>query len=644
MFVVGGYNGVAQVENTTSYSPATGLWTQEHGGYRGSSGFSPTNGAHLYGPDILVPGFADNFGQYNSELVRFNTQSRTWLSVGPTPLTGGCGTSAIIGTKLYVLLNCDNGASAREFRTYDLPSGTWDPLPLPLPPNVRDGTAAVALGGRFYLVGGVDWTSVTYLGTTEYYDPASRTWTLAASMNFPRAYVSLAASPGRLHAVGGYANGRAQEVYETYDPVANVWVRKPDLANPRHSIATAVVGTTLLAAGGTFYSNAVTSVLESYNVATTGAACDPSEPDGEPARATRMEATAGTSLSYGRICSSTDRDHYGLLNSSATAITLQVEMTPPASRNYDLYVVDAAGAVLASSRNTGAQTEALTIVLAPGSAVYARIQGVASAFDTGRSYTLRLVAPATGFLHFPLSFPIPSGYPFAGQPTDPYSTRITSIFDNSRSSQPNGIVRAYNGEQASVVGSLCDGVRGYRKASGGSFALPLLTYDGGCSLLQSELFYDEHSGYDYSYPDIAGRSIFSAAGGTLCVAELRTTPDGVNLWRDRAKCAIQGGLVGQWALYHTMWMKHSNGYSTWYLHAEALEPVIHAQIVAQGYATIPSHGYGLGFVGGCCANPNAPSGYAAHLHFGVRDPNNTLVDPYGNSDVNFSKLLWVQRR
>jgi murein DD-endopeptidase MepM/ murein hydrolase activator NlpD len=131
------------------------------------------------------------------------------------------------------------------------------------------------------------------------------------------------------------------------------------------------------------------------------------------------------------------------------------------------------------------------------------------------------------------------------------------------------------------------------------------------------LNYDGHSGYDYAYPPVT-TSIVAPAAGTLRQA----TSDSVN------------GLNGQptaWKAYHTFYIDHGNGYTTWYLHCTALSQQVQQAIDANGFAQV-DQGEPIATVGSFCEGCGV-SGVSPHLHFEVRKGLDQVVDPY-------SDMLW----
>jgi YVTN family beta-propeller protein len=204
--------------------------------------------------------------------------------------------------------------------------------------------------------------------------------------------------------------------------------------------------------------------------------------------------------------------------------------------------------------------------------------------------------------------------------------------------------------------------------------------------------YDGHSGYDYlALKDAKDKpiktNIIAPANGRLCIpTDITTQPETFGLWRTTAQdadgndlCPYSTDVINSvnddaWQKFHTFYVYHENGQSTWFLHAGSgekelkkaekeiakceknankqkdkkkkkkakgkcdidaiyaklnknIEPALHGAvdilIYSQGYADV-EEGQHIGFVGDWGTK-------ARHLHFEVREPEGDglkLVDPY----------------
>ena len=148
---------------------------------------------------------------------------------------------------LYVFGGNLNGVSvARSFRFFG-DQGWREIAPMPAP---RSQGAAVAIGGRIYIVGGAQGDRL--VSPTYVYDTASGRWTTAAPLPTPRDHLAAAAIEGRVCAIGGRKLSLLQNlaVFECYDPVADTWQAMPDAPTARGGLGAATIGSRMFVAGG----------------------------------------------------------------------------------------------------------------------------------------------------------------------------------------------------------------------------------------------------------------------------------------------------------------------------------------------------------------------------------------------------------
>jgi murein DD-endopeptidase MepM/ murein hydrolase activator NlpD len=231
----------------------------------------------------------------------------------------------------------------------------------------------------------------------------------------------------------------------------------------------------------------------------------------------------------------------------------------------------------------------------------------------------RIGGPPSAWLEFPLDVDC------GGTPCTAYTAKVGAVHDHSGISPyvPDNRVQAFSGE-AGVQDpanpfcgpSTAPGYQAASPASGKPFLVGVLNYVGAscippqpAALLRTFLNYDGHPGYDYSY---ASKSIVAPANGVLFKAQ----SDPIN----GTSCETSA-----WDAFHTFYIDHLNGFTTWYLHAETLEATIEAQIGNDLSKGVPvQSGQTIATSGDYWACGNLHD----HLHFEVRRGLNQLVDPY----------------
>ncbi len=208
--------------------------------------------------------------------------------------------------------------------------------------------------------------------------------------------------------------------------------------------------------------------------------------------------------------------------------------------------------------------------------------------------------------------PISAVMDHSGTPLDPDTSRKRCWYIPCEDKK----VLAYTGELGNVPPYNCRPGPGYKNENGTPFEVNGNYVGARCiktdplSKTIRYLNYDGHSGYDY--PFLAKTTaVRAAADGRL----FKATVDNVN---HNSSCLFNG-----WQEWHTFYIVHDNGYSSWYLHVDRLA-VNSGDHVAQGQI--------VAYVGqfGPCGNP---TGMPQHLHFEVRKTlpsgkDKDVVDPY----------------
>jgi N-acetylneuraminic acid mutarotase len=164
-------------------------------------------------------------------LVIERFDGRTWRDEGTIPGPGLNAPAAVaLGGKIYLIggFGTDTNVPSDGVLVYDTTARTWSrAAPLPAP---RGGHAAVVLAGKIHVLGGGN--SKSTIADHDVFDPATNTWTGLAPL--PRAEGSPAAVVfgGKLYAIGGRSGLSDFGAVDIYDPATNKWSAGPPI-DPR---------------------------------------------------------------------------------------------------------------------------------------------------------------------------------------------------------------------------------------------------------------------------------------------------------------------------------------------------------------------------------------------------------------------------
>ncbi len=143
-------------------------------------------------------------------------------------------------------------------------SGTFTVKPFPWVtlagmPTPRIHAAVVAIGSRFYVMGGAPTVSnvipAPTLTTVEIFDALTSTWTTGVPMPVAREYLSAINVGGRIYAFGGSAGVPPSACYVSanvavFDPGTNAWTTLTSAPMMMSGTAIAAIGTSIYLIGG----------------------------------------------------------------------------------------------------------------------------------------------------------------------------------------------------------------------------------------------------------------------------------------------------------------------------------------------------------------------------------------------------------
>ncbi|MBI2295545.1 MAG: hypothetical protein HYU76_05825 [Betaproteobacteria bacterium] len=135
---------------------------------------------------------------------------------------------------------------------YDPKTNTWENRQSM--PTARNHAAVGVVNNKIYIIGGrIGAALITRASNTdivEEYDPATDQWgALKAPMPTPRSAVAWGTYRGKIYVAGGEAQDSrmlaAFRAVEAFDPATNTWTILPSMQFPRHGLAGAFIGNRL---------------------------------------------------------------------------------------------------------------------------------------------------------------------------------------------------------------------------------------------------------------------------------------------------------------------------------------------------------------------------------------------------------------
>lgn len=263
VLVVGGYNSrQSPMTDAEVYDPWTNTWTTlaplyAHGVQHTATLLADGRVLVIGGCSAGCPGLAE----------LFDPQTSSW-SAAPALGSDAASHSALLLADGRVLV-AGGTLTGSGALLYDPQANSWTPTG-PMSSQHAQAAMVKLLDGRALIAGGINYLGAPIpLGSTEIYDPATNTWTVAANLSQPRYAHLLALLPdGQVVAVGGariYEFSSAPSTADTYalaielyDPRANRWVNAAELPLPitYAEIVTLPDGRLWVTGGGAGYDSA----------------------------------------------------------------------------------------------------------------------------------------------------------------------------------------------------------------------------------------------------------------------------------------------------------------------------------------------------------------------------------------------------
>ena len=171
----------------------------------------------------------------------------SWSKAPPLLAARSAHAVVAVGESVYALGGSGAGGTPLEVERFD--GKRWRVAGM-LPGDGLNAPAAVALGGRIYLIGGFAGTTNLPVDSVQVFDPASATWSSAAPLPAPRGGHAAVVLDGKIHVLGGGNSVSTIADHSVYDPATSSWSEAAPLPRAEGSPAAVVFGGKLYAIGG----------------------------------------------------------------------------------------------------------------------------------------------------------------------------------------------------------------------------------------------------------------------------------------------------------------------------------------------------------------------------------------------------------
>jgi glucose/arabinose dehydrogenase/N-acetylneuraminic acid mutarotase len=271
LYVVAGKTATAYRSAVEIYDPATDSW----------SSAAPLPGPAVENPAVVphngklyaFGGSTDAFSGAVQNSAVFDPATGQWTPRAPMPTARGGAAAQVIGGKIYVVGGMNaNGASVETVEIYDPVTNTWTAGPSMS--TRRDNPGAAAVDGLLYVFGGrtrnADGTTVNgTLTSVEMLDTATGQWTPRAPMPTGRRTMVVGRLNGRVQLMGGEvrADGGSFFQNEEYNPATDTWRTLKPMLTGRHGAAGGTVdGVVYAVGGGSTGGSSFTSLNEAFSL------------------------------------------------------------------------------------------------------------------------------------------------------------------------------------------------------------------------------------------------------------------------------------------------------------------------------------------------------------------------------------------
>ena len=188
-------------------------------------------------------------------LVPLGTATATedrWEPVADLPAPRQEVAAVAVGGRILVAGGLGTGLEIFSDRheAFDPATGAWSALaPLPQPAHHLQG---VRVGRLVYYLGGLRGLPFVATGEVWAYDPTADSFATRKALpaGRERGAGGVAVHGGKVYLAGGQREGEATAQFDVYDPETDTWSVLPDLPTPREHLGAAFVGDVLYLIGG----------------------------------------------------------------------------------------------------------------------------------------------------------------------------------------------------------------------------------------------------------------------------------------------------------------------------------------------------------------------------------------------------------
>lgn len=177
---------------------------------------------------------------------RYDPATDRWTAQPPLPATTDHPAVAASGDSIYVFGGTLAAPTTVAWR-FDTNRAAWTSIAPLL--QARAAAGAATIGGRIYLVGGIDG-SRRHIASVDAYDPGTDTWSQVATLPTPREHLAVVSFRSTVCALGGhFGAGDRTNTVECYDPAVRRWTQLPSLIHAASDFGAATVGDSIWTVG-----------------------------------------------------------------------------------------------------------------------------------------------------------------------------------------------------------------------------------------------------------------------------------------------------------------------------------------------------------------------------------------------------------